>query len=297
MMVLKNLKWWHVFIGILVICGVPVLLNYTLQISTNTKVLGDEVTWLNFWAVYIGSILTGLMVVASYITIDKTINLSISQRKLEWLNEFRRISSSLLIDASPNTLGILLQQMPFESGISNIMNKSMDIRHKLEKDIYELENLFKGYEELFKDSQSTFDKYVKDINALIKPFLDVLDELAQYTIIYSFLENKSIYSQTLEHVKKMQESMAAKGFLAIVQMIEDLKRYDDFQQVSDEEDFVIKMTVSQALTHKMSLWSYIGFKQYLLNITKTESPKIHGKAFIFISHTENDSSNANKEAK
>lgn len=284
MNVFKNIKWWHFLIGVLLIIGIPVLLNYALQIDSHIDVLGDEVTWLNFWAVYIGSILTGLMVVASYITIDKTIKISISQRKLEWLNEFRKISSSLIIDASPNILGVLLQQMPFESSVSNIMDKSMDMRHKLEKDIYELENLFKGYEELFNDSQSTFDKYVMDINSRLKPFLEVLDELAQYTIIYSFLENKDLYNQTLEHVKKMQESMAAKGFLSIVQMIEDLNRYDDFQQVSDAENLVIKLTVSQALTHKMSLWSYNDFKNYLLDITKTESPKIHGRAFMFISH-------------
>lgn len=283
-MFFKNLKWWHVLIGILVICGMPVLLNYILQINTNANILGDEVTWLNFWAVYIGSVLTGLMVLASYITIDKTIKLSISQRKLEWLNEYRKISSSLLIDASPNILGVMLQQMPFEQCISNILNKSMDMRHKLEKDIYELENLFKGYEELFKDPQSEFNNHVKGISDRLKPFLEVLDELAQCAIIYSFLENKNLYGQTLEHVKKMQKSMRTKGFQSIVQMIEDLKRYDDFQQVSDAENLVIKMTVSQALTHKMSSWSYNDFKNYLLDITKTESPKIHGKAFMFISH-------------
>lgn len=283
-MFLKNFKWWHILIAILLICGLPVVLNYTLQISTGADIVGDEVAWLNFWAVYIGSILTGLMVVASYITIDKTIKLSISQRKLEWLNEYRKISSSLLIDASPNILGVMLQQMPFEQGVTDILNKSMDMRHKLEKDIYELENLFKGYEELFKDPQSEFNNHVKGISDRLKPFLDVLDELAQCAIIYSFLENKNLYGQTLEHVKKMQADMQGKGMMIIVQMIEDLKRYDDFQQVSDAENLVIKMTVSQALTHKMSSWSYNDFKNYLLDITKTESPKIHGKAFMFISH-------------
>lgn len=279
-----RVKFWQILLGLLFILVIPVFLNYVLQIHIEANVIGNEETWLNFWAVYIGAILTALMVLASYVTIDKTIKLNLSQRKLDWLNEYRNVSASLLIDASPNTLGIMLQKLSFVNDVSSIMEQSVEMRHKIEKDQYLLLNLFKGNETLFSESYPTFDEYIKVINKKLQITIDVLNEIAQFLIIYDFLICGDQYPDALDHIKRMKQTMYEKGFYAIVEMIGSLDKYQSYQEIPSEHLNKIKMSFSKAMTMQSSNIPYEELKSYLLEITKKESNNIHGNAFMSYSH-------------
>lgn len=75
----KNI--WVIVIFIILMLGLPVMLNYILLIPAFAPIIGDSATWLSFWASFISSIASFAMIVVTY--------LSLRQGR-EQLNEIKR---------------------------------------------------------------------------------------------------------------------------------------------------------------------------------------------------------------
>lgn len=57
-MMKKSRKTLIIIIGAILLF--PIALNFILQLSVSERVIGDEITWLNFWATYLGAIFSAL---------------------------------------------------------------------------------------------------------------------------------------------------------------------------------------------------------------------------------------------
>ena len=77
--------WWLIAIGMLII---PVLLNFILLIPSFTPVVGNSVTWLSFWATFIGSIASFCMVFFTALSLKQNKS-QFDEMKRQWEEEHR----------------------------------------------------------------------------------------------------------------------------------------------------------------------------------------------------------------
>lgn len=80
-------KYWWCFL--LALIAIPILINFILLIPAFTPIVGDSCIWLNFFAVYIGSITTSII---SFCILYKTLqaNHEENERNRLFQNEILR---------------------------------------------------------------------------------------------------------------------------------------------------------------------------------------------------------------
>lgn len=87
-------KYYIIFI--LAILAVPIILNFSLQLPSIVKVIGDAQTWLSFWASFIGAIASFAMIAITYHTLQQNQS-QLDEIKRQWEEEHRPFLSCRVI--------------------------------------------------------------------------------------------------------------------------------------------------------------------------------------------------------
>lgn len=90
------LKKKYYIIFILAILAMPIVLNFSLQLPSIVKVIGDAQTWLSFWASFIGAISSFAMIAVTYHTLQQNQS-QLDEIKRQWEEEHRPFLSCRVI--------------------------------------------------------------------------------------------------------------------------------------------------------------------------------------------------------
>lgn len=90
------LKKKYYIIFILAILSMPIVLNFSLQLPSIVKVIGDAQTWLSFWASFIGAIASFAMIAITYHTLQQNQS-QLDEIKRQWEEEHRPFLSCRVI--------------------------------------------------------------------------------------------------------------------------------------------------------------------------------------------------------
>ena len=211
--------FWLAIIVVILLAIFPFFLNWVLQRESFVPVIGDSATWLAFWGTYIGTILTALMVFATFITLHKTVNLSKSQWKMEWLRSYRASAAELLNAIDITAVGQFAQDVNF-GRFEQVVKKGNEMERAVKRSSFLLSSYLKEYDYLFKEHKG--NEYIDELNRLIGPFLQDAGELIQFAIICDFLKKKKNagkLSEGILAVSAMTEDMAAKEYFIIAESI------------------------------------------------------------------------------
>lgn len=275
----SNNDIWIIVIVLVVACAFPFLLNWVLLLPAKCRIVGNEETWLGFWATYVGAILTALMVVATFITIRKTVNLSLSQRKIDWLHSFREASADLIRSVDVNMVNSLVQSITFgESSVA--AEKGYALAKDVNYSSFILTSLLKEYDDLFNEPKSK--DYIKGINDSLKPFLQLTGEMIQFATISDYLEKKRGEGKTdegLQAIIKMEEEISSGGYPINAQALSDFK--------NNPIDTVIHDTSIRLLEELQAVDSQ-SLEDLLHHICQNESKSAHTSALVLFLFKKND---------
>lgn len=268
---MSKFKIFLICIGLLVF---PIILNFVLQLKISGKVIGNEVTWLNFWGVYLGVIFSALMVYITYKTLHTTNHINLSQRKKEWLYTFREHSAELITLASKNNINVLAQRLLWGQE-SLIMEQAMELNSALQRNTFLITALLKEYDELFMQDKSKV--YIEQINIYLQPFLDSFQEFVEYTVICDYLTGCNYSQSGMNKTILMKSTMIANGFGAIYECLCKLEKLNRQSPKFIEHYYEVRKETLKQITSQLRSWDSNRFEQLLLKVCKDESRNIYSR--------------------
>lgn len=127
--------WWLLLIFVL---GIPLFLNFLIQLPSFFSVVGDELTWLNFWVTYISAIASFAMVIITWMTLKQ------NREELEEIKKQWREQNVPKVTCSLESVEGGIQLFLFNS--SRVMAR--DVRVTIQEDFSGAENVFNEVEKL-----------------------------------------------------------------------------------------------------------------------------------------------------
>ena len=140
-----NKRFWIVGISILSFVIFPFFLNWILQKESFVPVVGDGVTWLSFWPIYLSAIASFGMIYMTYLSLRQ------NKKQLEELRRQREEDERARL-----VFGVIVYQHAFMLKISNIGKRNVyNAKIQFNEDF--IKELFKEkYEEGFRQLSSPF---------------------------------------------------------------------------------------------------------------------------------------------
>lgn len=262
---------------IIVFIAFPFLLNWILQKESIVPVIGDSVTWLSFWGTYIGTVLTAVMVLATFITIRKTTNINRTQWRIEWLNSFRAAAADMVMSVDPTAVGQMAQDVNFWR-FDQAAEKGHAMEMAVKRSAFLLSSVLKEYDEVFNIRQG--GKYIDELNSFISPFLQSTGEIIQFAIICKFLKEKTDSGERDEGINAvcvMSDSMVAKQYIVINDALQCLKDGDSTSDVVHNAVVKMQQNLSEVDTD--------GLEKLLLRIGSQNAKLTYGVSFRVVSET------------
>lgn len=236
---------WMAIIIIIVLIAFPFFLNWVLQRDAIIPVIGDSSTWLSFWGTFIGALLTALLVLASFFTIQKTVSFNRTRWRIEWLKSFREAAAGMISAVDATEVGLMAQDVNFWR-FDQAAQKGHAMELAVKRNSFLMSSVLKEYDVLFDDQQG--GKYIDELNDIISPFLQETGEIIQFAIICKFLKEKTDAGQRIEGIKtvcNMAGSMAAAQYHVIEEALHCLKDGDRTDDVV--HNAVVKLQQNLAL--------------------------------------------------
>lgn len=269
-MMKKSRKTLIIIIGAILLF--PIALNFILQLSVSERVIGNETTWLNFWATYLGAIFSALMVYATFKTIGKTADMNLSQKRSEWLCSFRSEAGTLLSLVDANYINVLAQEILWGK-TTKVMEEGIRLQNSLTKTKFVLNALLQEYDSLFNESNSSM--YLDSLDRPLSQFYPPFREFVSFSIICDYLSNDNLTEHAFNQVLAMKEDMKMSGFREIVKAISSLEKLNIFAIEVDRMVENIKKATLAAIMTNLSKWDSSELERALLKICRDEAKGIH----------------------
>lgn len=208
---------------ITIIVSLPFLFNILLSIDSFYPVIGDEKTWLAFWATYIGAIMSALMVYFTYRSIKRTTNLYQTQWKIDWLNAYRSASAELLVALHKTTI-IQISQKISNNDFDGASEMACQMTRNFKKQTFVLLEILERYNDVFNSTDG--DEYKEKIKEHLTVFQEKAGEIAQFALIcenIAYKEAKGLRDEYLQTLYNMEKDMNEAGYKNIVNFIQKLR--------------------------------------------------------------------------
>ena len=266
----ENKDWLIMVLVIAFFVLLPFLLNWILQKPSFTSVVGNEETWLSFWAKYIGAILTAIMVVATFITIRRTANINKTQWKIGWLKDYRNAAVDILLATNTTSITQIAQDIIF-GRYESAVEKGNKVNLAVKKSYYLITSVMKEYDDLFENQKS--DTYIKKLDEFMNPFKKLAGELIQFGLICNYLKEKEKEGKIDEGkvaVSRMLDDMKNAGYSLVVKAINEFHN-------GNKEDVIHNTVIS--LQNNFSDLDMDAFENLLLSIGEENAKKTYNYCF------------------
>ena len=213
---------------ITIIVSLPFLFNILLSIDSFYPVIGDEKTWLAFWATYIGSIMSALMVYVAIKTVQKTIALNKTTWRINWLDTYRNTAAELLVATNRVTIMQITQDISVKE-YKKAANSSRNVQSSFKKSTFVMDCLFKEMDVKFKCNDSIGEEYKSLLEPYWISFQRHAGEIIQFAMLCEYIEDKELRGEEqdwMATVTKMENDMRNDGYNRIVSAILDFANRD-----------------------------------------------------------------------
>lgn len=255
----------------------PIMLNFVLQIPISDRIIGDETTWLHFWATYLGAMFSALMVYISFKTISKTVDINVSQKRSEWLCSFRSEAANLLSLVDTNYINVLAQEALWGQSVK-VMEEGFRLENSFKKSTFILNALLLEYDSLFDESKGR--NYIQQIEHYIYLFYAPFREFVQFSVISDYLSNGNLNEHSIAQVLAMKRDMDDDGFKAITKAIDDLSRLNIYASDYEKKVEIIKKRTLAEIMKNLRAWDSSALQGVILSVCEDEAKEIHSMSLF-----------------